>query len=101
MTAVEDSPSVERDYDPDGLIGLLGRGSTAGSKLYRLYYGKPPGADVGNEYSKRNLERLRSSKPASEEKVPEAQVPGMSTAQRLKCAFRRPLSKLTEGGAVF
>ncbi len=81
MAAVEDKTSVERDYDPDGLIGLLGRGSNAGSKLYRLYYGKPPGADVGNEYSKRNLERLKSCKPSTEEKLPEAGSPGMPSTE--------------------
>ncbi|KAK9864407.1 hypothetical protein WJX84_008529 [Apatococcus fuscideae] len=58
--ALPDDPQLDREYDPDSLIGLLGRGSTAGSKLYRLYYGKPPGCSVGNEFNKRNMERLKS-----------------------------------------
>ncbi|KAK9841491.1 hypothetical protein WJX74_006700 [Apatococcus lobatus] len=65
MAQLEDTQQLEREYDPDSLIGLLGRGSTAGSKLYRLYYGKPPGASVGNTYNKHNMDRLRSFKSAS------------------------------------
>lgn len=70
MADLEENLQLEREYDPDSLIGLLGRGSTAGSKLYRLYYGKPPGASVGNNYSRQNMERLRSFKSASTTELP-------------------------------